>query len=105
MAPRRKRGVADDAAKTGKAVTSRRTSKASKSPAAKPARKAGKFPASQLTKPAEPLFFYGHTNPNGCLSKFYLSAFDHSAKTYVCNEQFFHYAEAALFQDFVGACK
>jgi predicted NAD-dependent protein-ADP-ribosyltransferase YbiA (DUF1768 family) len=92
MAPWKKKGAADDAIKAGK-TTAKPESKVGK---------AGKSPASQLTKPAEPLFFYGHTNPNGWLSQFYQSEFDHYGKTYVCNEQFFHYAKATLFRDFVG---
>jgi predicted NAD-dependent protein-ADP-ribosyltransferase YbiA (DUF1768 family) len=113
MAPREKIGVTDDAAKAGKAPAPTRATKAGKTAAkpeskvgkasaSKPESKAGKSPASQLTKPAEPLFFYGHTNPNGWLSQFYQSEFDHYGKTYVCNEQFFHYAKATLFRDFVG---
>jgi predicted NAD-dependent protein-ADP-ribosyltransferase YbiA (DUF1768 family) len=41
-------------------------------------------------------------NPNGWLSQFYQSEFDHYGKTYVCNEQFFHCAKATLLRDLVG---
>jgi predicted NAD-dependent protein-ADP-ribosyltransferase YbiA (DUF1768 family) len=97
-----KASAAKPESKAGKASAAKPESKAGKASAAKPANKAGKSPASQLTNPAEPIFFYGHTNPNGWLSQFYESEFDHNGKTYVCNEQFFQYAKATLFRDFVG---
>jgi predicted NAD-dependent protein-ADP-ribosyltransferase YbiA (DUF1768 family) len=114
MAPRKKKDTADDATKAGKAPAPRRASKASKTSGPKAAGKAGKVPAAKSTNKAsksaasklkastEPVLFYGHTKPNGWLSQFYLSEFDHNGKSYVCSEQFFHYAKAAFFSDFVG---
>ena len=48
-----------------------------------------------------PVFFYGVYKPNGYLSQMFLSKFEHAGTTFVCNEQYFQAAKAALFGDTV----
>ena len=48
-----------------------------------------------------PVFFYGAGKTNGFMSQMFESKFEHGGRTFVSNEQYFHAAKAALFQDMV----
>jgi len=58
--------------------------------------------AEPSAPPPAPIFFYGASNKNGWLSQMYITKFQNKGRTYVCNEQFFQFAKAALFEDAVG---
>jgi predicted NAD-dependent protein-ADP-ribosyltransferase YbiA (DUF1768 family) len=48
-----------------------------------------------------PVFFFGADKENGWLSNMYMNQFTWKGRAYVCNEQFFQFAKAALCEDTV----